>query len=742
MSDPRPVQISNPGTDFIVFATGAGANVEDMPSYTADPQRQTGNLPGIARSSFNNRVQRQGAFVATAISTFVWEVLSIYVPDDGDLDNYVANFKAALRAYITPEGALPGGPYLPIAGGTMLGNIDFNSGATIVLANNTWLRAKDAGGTSHGMLRLGLDNNHYIGDGSAPFVVFGSTPIIGSGMFWSARDTGGTAHGLLGIQADNNTVINAFNSLYVNSANLWTNSSIIIPNGQWYYTKNAANSPIVMLGTRSDNITVIAQGAPLDTYIYSGRQIILVGQTSITGALYPQGAVNVGGALNVTGATTLASLQVNGASNFYARPNVANSVGMTVTGDVATNSIRVYGGGIVTDSNSTFGGSTQAAYLLVYNPGNNDPMQVRCDPGHYARIAYHHVNVRIWTSGVDSNGTFVISDESGGGYRFWIDVNGNGTFAQSLTIGGNFQVNTNLNCTNQISSNTMVTNYITVAGNTTTRGAMYVGWDGYYFNYIGSGYTYTNGNFRVGNQLECIGNFVCSNTIYASGEGHINGRTYVGDLWSVGNVFISNDEWFYLGNSPSLKWLNFHPYRYLYWNRQDGSLWWSSDNINHTQWQYGGDWYFKNWYGPLIGKGFWVQGLYSANIQLETVRSVEKATDIIAALNPIHFRKVRRLRQRHNAEPYYLDEEPEEVGFLVDEVKQVLPQAVVSIPTRSEVMPEPGYSDPDTPAPKLLDEEEDAPDALITDVILAVAVKAIQEMNARIVQLEQRLSAA
>ena len=88
-----------------------------MPSYLADPQRRTGNLPGLARSNFNNRAIRQGTFVASGVSTFIWQVLSIYVPDDGNLDNWVANFKAALQSYITPVGTLPDGAYLPIAGG-------------------------------------------------------------------------------------------------------------------------------------------------------------------------------------------------------------------------------------------------------------------------------------------------------------------------------------------------------------------------------------------------------------------------------------------------------------------------------------------------------------------------------------------------------------------------------------------------------------------------------------------------
>src|SRR5215469_16878219 len=219
MSDSRdvvtPLASPTSGTDFVPFATGGGANIESMPAYLADPQLQTGNLPGLARANFNNRTLRQGAFVAAGVSTFIYQTLSIYVPDDGNMANWVANFKAALQAFITPGGTLPGGPYLPLSGGTMAGNINFQAGSTVVLANNTYLRALDVGGTAHGLERMGTDGNHYINDGTSPLVIFGTTPTIGSGLYWSARDTGGTNHGLLGIMSDNNTYLSAFGNLNI-----------------------------------------------------------------------------------------------------------------------------------------------------------------------------------------------------------------------------------------------------------------------------------------------------------------------------------------------------------------------------------------------------------------------------------------------------------------------------------------------------------------------------------------------
>jgi hypothetical protein len=761
MSDPRPTQVSAPGTDFLVYATGAGANVESMPAYQSDAQRDTGNLPGIARSSFNNRVQRQGAFVATAISTFVWEVLSIYVPDDGDLDNYVANFKAALRAYITPEGALPGGPYLPTAGGTMLGNIDFNPGATIVLPNNTWLRAKDTGGTSHGMLRIGTDNNHYIGDGSSPYIIFGSTPMVGSGIFWSARDSGGTAHGLLGIQADNNTYLTAFNALYVNSNNMWVNSNIIIPNGNIYYTKNAAGAPIAMLYTRSDNITLIAAGAPLDTYIYSGRNLYLNGPVFATGVFNAQSAVAISGALDVYGTMTArGSFSANGAANFYARLNVNNSVGATITGDISTNSVRIYGGGITADGTNSLGGTTYITYTRVYNPGNSDPLEVYADPGRYARARFHVGGVRIWSAGTDTGGQFAIADENAGAYRLYIDTAGTVIVPNALNVGGGVTVSGSIYTPQTITSNVSYTNAWLCYGNATTRGAHYLGAEGYYINYIGSAFIYVNGHFRVQGQLECYGNFVCSNTAYmsgethsagsfvtsshvfASGEAHINQRVYAGDVFSYGGVFISGDGGFYLISDGNHKWLNYDPWHYFYY-QSDRDVWVAHPGVSHLQVQFGYEWYFKNWQGPMYARGFGAQGLRHVDIQMQTTRSVERAMDVIAALKPIHFKRVPRLRQSATSEhPYYLDgEERDEIGFLAEEIREVLPQAVVDTPPMSDAV-----RNRKPPVPDGMDhtenDEDHSPYAVYSDVILAVAVKAIQEMNVRLAQLEERFGTA
>jgi hypothetical protein len=493
-----------PGTDFVVFACGGGANVEDMASYNADPQLQTGNLPGLARSNFNNRALRQGCFVAAGVSTFVWEVLSIYVPDDGDLDNWVANFKAALQAYITPGGTLPGGPYLPLAGGIMSGNINFQTGATIVLANNTYLRALDSGGTAHGLMRLGTDGNQYIGDGSAPYIVFGATPVVTSGIYWSARDTGGTTHQILGIPADNQTHLQAFNSLIINASTIITNTSIVIPNNNWFYGSNAAGAPITLLGTDAGNITRIAQGAPGDTYIYSAatHQIYLQGATTVTGTLTPTGNVAIGGTLNVAGLVLFSSsLQVNGATNLYARLNVNNSVGATITGDIQTNSIHVVGGspGLVVDSNANIGGTTNLTYLMVYQAGQNDPMTVQADNNHYARTRYTVVGTRTWSAGTSYDGRYFLTDESAGAVRFVIDTAGNIT-----------------------NINALYANTIQSYGNLSANNAVYVGTAGYYWYYTGGGQIGTNGGIYSAGQMNVASDIFC-NSVHTAAHVYVNG---------------------------------------------------------------------------------------------------------------------------------------------------------------------------------------------------------------------------
>lgn len=85
-------------TDFLPFATGAGANVVSQAVYAADTAVANGFSSGIASSAKFNKVFRQASFVAAGVATWMANALGANIPDDGDLNNFVANLGLAVRA--------------------------------------------------------------------------------------------------------------------------------------------------------------------------------------------------------------------------------------------------------------------------------------------------------------------------------------------------------------------------------------------------------------------------------------------------------------------------------------------------------------------------------------------------------------------------------------------------------------------------------------------------------------------
>src|SRR5215471_10146257 len=92
-ADPRAGTV---GTDFKAVAIGAGANLEALTAYFNDPLIQTGNMPGIAISAFNNRALRQGTFVASSMCQWISQQTQIYIPDDGNQINWITEWQNAL----------------------------------------------------------------------------------------------------------------------------------------------------------------------------------------------------------------------------------------------------------------------------------------------------------------------------------------------------------------------------------------------------------------------------------------------------------------------------------------------------------------------------------------------------------------------------------------------------------------------------------------------------------------------
>ncbi|MFM9932836.1 hypothetical protein [Achromobacter xylosoxidans] len=84
--------------ELLPFAIGPTANVLTQAEYLADSQRDSGNVPGVARSKLANKAQRQSSFVASMVGLFIAEQSGIDVLDDGDIPGLKADFLAALNA--------------------------------------------------------------------------------------------------------------------------------------------------------------------------------------------------------------------------------------------------------------------------------------------------------------------------------------------------------------------------------------------------------------------------------------------------------------------------------------------------------------------------------------------------------------------------------------------------------------------------------------------------------------------
>lgn len=82
--------------DFLPFAQGFGANIEDQPTYAANPLRTSGNEPGTADSAFCNKSWRQSAAISYVIAQFIVDTLGVDALDDGNLATLLANLKTAI----------------------------------------------------------------------------------------------------------------------------------------------------------------------------------------------------------------------------------------------------------------------------------------------------------------------------------------------------------------------------------------------------------------------------------------------------------------------------------------------------------------------------------------------------------------------------------------------------------------------------------------------------------------------
>lgn len=93
--------------DYLLWAGGAGANVEPQASFAADPARTTGEATGKASSARANKLWRQASMWSVALATLVNNNGQDAL-DDGNPDNLVAALTTALSGLLTGiPGILP-----------------------------------------------------------------------------------------------------------------------------------------------------------------------------------------------------------------------------------------------------------------------------------------------------------------------------------------------------------------------------------------------------------------------------------------------------------------------------------------------------------------------------------------------------------------------------------------------------------------------------------------------------------
>lgn len=83
---------------ILPFAGGAGANVQSQEGYVVEPLRDSGNIPGIARSAVNNKALRQSTLMAAALAKYIADNQSNDVTDDDTPEDIALWLKGVIEA--------------------------------------------------------------------------------------------------------------------------------------------------------------------------------------------------------------------------------------------------------------------------------------------------------------------------------------------------------------------------------------------------------------------------------------------------------------------------------------------------------------------------------------------------------------------------------------------------------------------------------------------------------------------
>lgn len=88
---------------FLLFATGGGANVASQADWAIAANRTNGFQTGIAPSSFFNKAWRQSSFVASSIAQVMAVALDAAILDNGVQADFMAQFIAAILKLTKPS---------------------------------------------------------------------------------------------------------------------------------------------------------------------------------------------------------------------------------------------------------------------------------------------------------------------------------------------------------------------------------------------------------------------------------------------------------------------------------------------------------------------------------------------------------------------------------------------------------------------------------------------------------------
>lgn len=278
----------------------------------------------------------------------------------------------------------------------------------------------------------------------------------------------------------------------------------------------------------------------------------------------------------------------------------------------------------------------------------------------------------------------------------------------ALVVQGNINTGVDIGARSIYATNTVQGAYLYSTGNVRADGAISVGGDinasggiaanGNLWSNTGIG---TNGDI-TGRQLHATGGHVVSDhDVYAAGGFYIGG---------VGNF----DYGFYSGSGQRV--FQYAAGWYWRWDTSNGDLTWNRPgNGNHLVIR-SSDALIYNQLAAMGGYGPYANFSDQRGKSFIT-RSARGLAEILA-LKPVEFTRISML---HDRDPDKIP--PREIGFIAQDVRRALPEAVVTLGVRMPVDIDPLAGD----EPSL---------GITYDTITATLVNAVQELHARIATLE------